>query len=290
MSRFAIASTIALLATFAVHGAEVADGIYPIVSNTGRDIQLSGGDWVALGKLRTATWERAEVRSLTNDNSRFEVRLINVDKAVENGDPANIVLAVNAVGMPFHSRVEHADGKLDLSFTLTGADESRTIAGVLKTEPVLRKHPGHRVVLKLTPAKETYHPGEPVTLAVDISNVGDVPVLFRDGGRQRGARNNQFRFLAYAGGGQGKAVHDTGDPTHFGGLSTLRPLKPGESVHHTIPLDKWFAFTEPGSYRITGLFELELHDMPRRELHQVIWDELAVGECTIKITAPGKKP
>jgi hypothetical protein len=288
MSRFAIASAIAVLASFAVRGAEVADGIYPLAGNTGHDVKLSGGDWVALGKLRTASWERAEVYSLANDNSRFEVRLFNVDRAVDHGEPATVVLVVNAVGMPFHSRFEHAGGRLDLSFTVTGTDEARKIAGVLKTEPVLRRHSGHRVVLKLTPDKETYRPGEPVTLAVDICNVGDVDVLFRDGGQQRGARNNQFRFLAYGGFGQGKAVPDTGDPNHHGGLSSLRPLKPGESVRHTIKLDRWFTFAEPDTYRITGLFELELHVMPRRELHQVIWDELVVGECMIKVVAPGK--
>jgi hypothetical protein len=287
MPRFAIACTVVLLAATG-RAAEVADGIYPLAANTGHDVKLSGGDWVALGKLRTSTWERAEVQSQSNDNTRFMVHLINVDKAVDQGEPATVVLCVNGIGLPSHGSGRQADGRIDLWFTVADADDARKVAAGLKVEPLLRKHPGHRVVLKLTPDKETYRPGEPVTLAVDICNVGDVPVLFRDGGQQRGARNNQFRFLAYGGFGQGKAVPDTGDPNHHGGLSSLRPLKPGESVRHTIKLDKWFAFTEPDTYRITGLFELELHVMPRRELHQVIWDELVVGECMIKVVAPGK--
>lgn len=290
MSRFAIAGMIAVLATVAVRGAEIADGIYPIVSDTGRDIALNGGGWVGLGKPRTNKWERAEMRSDDNDNTRFQVRLVNVDKAVDEGEPATVVLAVNAVGMRLHGRSGNADGKIDLWFSVTGADDARKVAAGLKVEPMLRKDPGHRVVLKLTPDKESYRPGEAVTLAVDVVNTGDVPVLLRDGGQQRGPRNNQFRFVAYAGGGNGKAVPDTGDPNHFGGLSTLRPLKPGESFRHTVPLDRWFKFTEPGHYRITGLYELELHHMPERFLDRIIWNDLAVGECTIKVEASEKKP
>jgi hypothetical protein len=140
----------------------------------------------------------------------------------------------------------------------------------------------------LTPDKESYRPGEPVTLAVDICNVGDVPILFQMGGKQRGARNNQFRFLAYGAAGSGKAVPDTGDPWHHGGLCSLRLLAPGESIRETVGLDKWFRFTEPDTYRITGMFELELSHMPERFLRTTIWDDLAVGECLIKVVGRDK--
>jgi hypothetical protein len=287
MSRFTIVCAVALLATFTANAAEVADGIYP-TTGPGQDVKLSGGDWITLGKLRTATWERADVQSQDKDNTRFMVHLINVDKTVDLGAPGTDVLCVNGIGLPYHGSSRQGDGRIDLWFKLDGADDARKVAAALKTEPVLRKHPGHRVVLKLTPDKETYRPGEPVTLAVDITNVGDVPVLFTDGGKQRGARNNQFRFLAYGTGGHGKAVPDTGDPWHHGGLSSLRPLKPGESVRHTVNLDKWFTFTQPDTYRITALFELELHHMPERFMRTTIWDELVVGECSIKVVAAGK--
>lgn len=283
MSRFAVACAVIVLAALTGRAAEVADGIYPLAGG-GPRVRLSGGERVTLGPLRTDKWQRAEVWSVANDNSRFAVTLRTVDPAVDRGEPATVVLVVNDVGLPFYSRGQHTDGTLDLTFTARGEAEARKVAAVLKAEPVLRKHPGHRVVLKLTPDKESYRPGEAVTLAVDIANVGDVPVRFQMGGRQRGARNNQFRFLAYAGAGSGKAVPDTGDPTHFGGLSTHWPLKPGESVRETVRLDRWFRFAAPDTYRITGLYELELHDAADR----VIWDDLAVGECFIKVTAADK--
>jgi hypothetical protein len=289
MRHLVLVFTFALFVATPAAAAEVADGIYVLAGTAGHDVKLSGGDWVALGPRRTNSWERAEVRSLANDNSRFDVVLRNVDKAVDRGEPATIVLVVNGVGMSSHGQSHSSDGTIDLWFTLHGEDEARKIAAVLKTEPVLRKHPGHRVVLKLTPDKESYRPGEPVTLAVDICNVGDLPILFQNGGKQRGARNNQFRFLAYAGHGGGKAIPDSGDPWHHGGLSTLRPLKPGESERITVGLDNWFTFTAPDTYRVTGLFELELHHMPERFLRTTIWEELAIGECLIKVEAPKPK-
>jgi hypothetical protein len=270
-----------------VRAEELADGIYPIGGNV-RHVKLSGGDWVGVGTMRTSTWERAEMRSVANDNLRFVIHLFNVDKAVEKGEPATVVLVVNDVALPFHSRVEHADGKLDLAFTIEGAGDVRKIADVLKVEPIPRKHPGHRVVLKLTPDKESYRPGEAVTLTVDICNVGDKAILFQMGGKQRGTRNNQFRFLCYCGAGSGKAVADTGNPWHHGGLCTMKPLAPGESVRETVALDKWFTFAEPDTYRVTGLYEMEMSEMPERFLRKTIWDELAVGECMIKVVAPVK--
>jgi len=287
MRRSVIACALGLLAATGGRAAEVADGIYPLAGRTGRDVKLSGGDWVALGKLRTSTWERAEVWSVANDNSRFEVRLLNVDHAVDRGEPATVVLVVADVGMPAQGQTRHADGRLDMSFTVTGGDDVRKVAAVLKAGPVLRKHPGHRVVLRLTPDKESYRPGEAVTLTADLRNVGDRPVYFRNGGQQRGPRNNQFRFLAYRGYGQGKAVPDTGDPTNFGGLNSVLTLRPGESFSQAVQLDKWFTFAEPDTYRVTGLFELELHDSAGPD-GRVIWNDLAAGECLVKVAADKK--
>ncbi|HEY1380236.1 MAG TPA: hypothetical protein VGF55_25770 [Gemmataceae bacterium] len=288
MTRFAIVCAAGLTIIAAGQAAEVPDGIYPLATGGGPRVMLSGGGWATLGPLRTGKWGRAEVRSQANDNARFTVELRGVDPAVDRGEPATVVLVAGGVGLPSFGRSQTTDGKLDLAFTLRGEEEARKVAAALKTEPILRKHPGHRVVLKLAPDREAYRPGEPVTLTVDICNVGDVPVLFRMGGRQRGARDNQFRFLAYGWFGLGKAVPDTGDPNHHGGLTSLRPLKPGESIRQTVPLNRWFRFTASDTYRVTGLYELELHDMPERFLRTTIWEDLAVGECLIKVVATDK--
>ena len=44
----------------------------------------------------------------------------------------------------------------------------------------------------------------------------------------------QYRFLAYRAGGAGRAIHDVGDPTNFGGIGSYRTLKPGEPDYETV--------------------------------------------------------
>ena len=108
MSPLIAAAVVGLFAA-PVSAADVPDGIYPPAGN-GPRVKLSGGGDVTLGTLRTAAWERAEVRSTANDNARFTGVLCNVDRAVDRGEPATVVLVVNGAALPFHSRTEHTGG------------------------------------------------------------------------------------------------------------------------------------------------------------------------------------
>ena len=112
--------------------------------------------------------------------------------------------------------------------------------------------------------------------------MGKTAVTFTVGGQQRGPRDNQYRFIAQSGYGTGKSVPDTGDPTNFGGLGTWKELKPGEVFESTIELDRWFKFTEPDSYRITGIFELDLVP-PGDGFGRAIWEDFAVGQCVVYV-------
>ena len=44
---------------------------------------------------------------------------------------------------------------------------------------------------------------------------------------------------------RGAALELDGDPNNFGGISTVRVLKPGEKFTATVDVGKWFTFTEP---------------------------------------------
>jgi hypothetical protein len=164
------------------------------------------------------------------------------------------------------------------------------IAKRLQTELPRRKHPGHRYVISWRPEKESYQTNATVSLEMTIENVGEHPFTFRVGGQNRGPRDNQFRFLAYHGWGQGKALPDQGDPTNFGGIGTYETLKPGEKFHAKVGLDRWFRFAEPDRYLVTGLFELELHErQPDGSVNNTIWKELAAGDCLVLIESANKK-
>jgi hypothetical protein len=286
MSRFAIVIAAALSSPADCTADEIADGIYSVqVAGAGRAVTLSDGAAVILGPRRQGSWAEATMRSLANDNTRFLVELKSLDKLVEQAPPATVVLMMDGVGMPFHSRSEHADGRVNLAFTVFGDDAARRVAARLKVEPKRRQHPGHCIEVRWLPDKAAFSPTDSISLKLELRNVGDKPIAFRNGGQQRGARNNQFRFLAYRTHGHGKAVPDTGDPTHFGGLSSILTLKPGETFRETVQLEKWFAFKEADTYRVTGLYELELHDGASGT---TIWDDFAIGDCLIRIANSGQ--
>ena len=80
------------------------------------------------------------------------------------------------------------------------------------------------------------------------------------------------------------SLHDIGDPVNFGGISSNRTLKPGETFTAKVGLDKWFAFLEPDTYRVTGLYELELCDPNDRGGYgRAIWSDLAAGDCLVRV-------
>lgn len=121
-----------------------------------------------------------------------------------------------------------------------------------------REHPGHRLMARFIRSKSTYKAGEPVEVSLKITNVGDTPVAFQQGGKQRGARDNQFTFSAEEAGEM--MLPDIGSPRHMGGLSSYRKLSPGESVEIPVDLSNWFNFERGKHYTIYGSYWMELVD------------------------------
>jgi hypothetical protein len=115
-----------------------------------------------------------------------------------------------------------------------------------------------------------------------------VPIQFVEGGRQRGARDNQFAFVAMRSSGSGKAIPDTGDPINFGGIGGFRTIEPGQTWTKQVPLDKWFQLTEADTYQITGIYRVELRPTTQGNSPSAsqgpVWDEFFTGECLVKIT------
>ena len=227
---------------------------------------------------------------MRNDNSVFELDFKNAGPLTAEANTSALAVVIDGIclGVWGHSD-RRADSIMDLSCSLHGEASAQKVATHLKVKPQRRQHPGHRFLVRWSPEKESYTVGEPVTLKMEISNTGKEPFAFRAGGQQRGPRDNQFRFLAYRSSGTGKAVPDTGDPTNFGGIGSYQTLKPGESFTKSITLDKWFTFTDPDTYPTTGLFELDLYKTsPQQGFGAAIWDDLAVGDCLVRIVPKGK--
>lgn len=269
---------------------EIEDGVYVSkVEGEGLRIKRNDGAEVVLGKRLGHKFGTATIRSIANDNSKFVLDLKNAGPLADGAERHHLALVIDGIYMGVWSHSDrHPDGTMDLSCSVHGDEAAQKVAAHLKAELQRRKHPGHRLEVRWSPEKTSYEVGEPVTLKMEIRNAGSVPVLFYVGGQQRGPRDNQFRFLAYPSRADGKAVPDTGDPKNFGGKASFRRLKPGESFVKSISLDKWFTFTEPDGYRITGLYELQLLEESGQAFPVRVWDELVAGDCVVRIVAKGK--
>jgi hypothetical protein len=260
-----------------------ADGIYPSQAE-GRLVRRNGGTDIILGPRVGKGLGKATIGSIRNDNSAFVLRLKGAGPVAAGAKPPLAVVLDGVCVVVWGQSDRQADGTMDLSAHIYGERAARKVAARLKVPLQRRKAPGHRFRVRWSPDKESYQVGETITLKMELRNVGTRPFTFRVGGQQRGPRDNQFRFLAYHGYGGGKAVPDTGDPTNFGGISSYRTLKPGESLTATVPLDRWFQFTEPDTYRVTGLYQLELYERPAAQgVGEVIWDDVAAGDCLVRV-------
>jgi hypothetical protein len=267
----------------------LADGIYAVhYEGEGKKTRRTDGAEIILAERLTDRLGAAAMFSVTNDNTRFALDLKGAGPIPSKRTAPYFVAVLDGYVMAVAGHSDpHPDAKMDFGVQVFGAEVAKAVEQRLKIEARRRSHPGHRLLATWKPAKASYSVGEPVTLQLQIKNVGDKPVSFRVGGQQRGPRDNQFRFLAYRSGGYGKAISDSGDPTNFGGISTWQDLNPGEAFSRDVDLSHWFKFTESDSYRVTGLYELELFDLKPDGSHgHTIWEDFAVGECTVYVESP----
>jgi hypothetical protein len=265
-----------------------ADGVYAVhYEGQGKTVRRTDGAEIILAERLTDRFGKASMFAVTNDNQRFALDLKGAGPIPDKRTAPYFAVVLDGYVMAVAGHTDpHPDATMDFGAQVFGVEAAQAVEQRLKIEARRRSHPGHRLLTTWSPAKPSNRVDEPVTLQMQIKNVGDKPVSFRVGGQQRGARDNQFRFLAYRSGGFGKAIPDIGDPTNFGGLSGWRDLKPGEVFSHEVNLGKWFKFTEADSYRITGLYELELFDLKPDGSHgETIWEDFAIGECTVHVEA-----
>jgi hypothetical protein len=143
----------------------------------------------------------------------------------------------------------------------------------------LRTRPVNKLVTTFTPARDAFTPDEIVPVMMEIVNGGSDVVSFTVGGSNRGRRDNQFSFTAR---GPTGVVPDTGDSFNLGGLSYFQKLRPGETFRKEVDLRKWFTFSQPGVYSITGAFVLEFTD-PSTTDWFVIWRDKAAGSFSVRI-------
>lgn len=266
--------------------AELTKGIYFLSrSNQGVEVERADGGVVVLGERATAAFGRPSLRAISNDNSLFHLDLIGAGPFPKDAASRQCAVYIDGVCAiaGSHSNVK-ADGTMDLGIVrFPGRAAAEKVARALDVKPMLRQHPGHHLLTSFHPLKASFAMGEPVVFRMEIKNVGTVAIQFMAGGRDRGARDNQFDFIARR--AIGTAIPDTGDPQHEGGLMEHVTLRPGDAFTKEVDLTKWFNFPRQGSYTITCLYHLELFS---EAATKPIWDEFATDVCSVRI-APGDR-
>lgn len=283
--------SVTLLLTFVTIGdalaADLEDGIYFIQRRgEGTPIELADGYRVVLGEQAADKLGQSTMTSVANDNSKFRLYLFGAGPLRPDREQRQLCLCVDGVfeqvSGPHLSRDGKAYGEAFLA-TIDGKAEAQKIANRLKIEPTLRRHPGHQLLVRWTPLKLSYRPKDAVTLRLEMTNVGKIPIRFKAGAKPRGGRDNQFGFMAYRTSGYGRAVQDIGDPQNFGGqAAALQNLDPGQKFEITVDLNQWFQFNEPDSYKLTCFYRLNLENVDG----QTLWEEFATGDCNVRVEAP----
>ncbi len=168
------------------------------------------------------------------------------------------------------------------SFALRGRESAAAVAKFLGITPHLRRHPGHRLEIAFVPEKPKIPMGKAPKVTFRMKNVGEAPVAFVNGGRNRAPRDNQYDFMARL---AGHLVPDIGIQANFGGRSQRQVLQPGETFEEEIDLARWFNFEMSGLYEILGTYALTLLD-PATDDHVPLWEDYAAASCLIEV-APG---
>ena len=240
---------------------DIKSGLYAVTRDPiGIKVKLHSGGTVTLGRLLAIEIGSAKVTAVNNDNTEFHLHLEGVEPLAKRAEESRLALHVAGEYLLVTGQPRSKRGRLQASAQFGGRATAEKIAKALGTTLRLRQHPGHRLRTRLRPKADSYELGQPITLIMEIENVGPRPVSFTDGGMQRGARNNQFSFVARGGHGTGPAIPDTGNARHFGGLAGQQILKPGATFKKEVRLERWFKFTKPDTYRIAGLFRIQIGD------------------------------
>jgi len=218
---------------------------------------------------------RAILYGQDNGNERFTLSLHSRTPfpTEEKDSSLGLILA----GQPIRIKSWGSSGNDDfhLSPTLSSPETVEAAIKLYRPEILKRFHPGHQILAKFAPERPEYSLGDAITVRLTLTNVGEKPFTFVQGGRNRGARDNQFDFTARF---QGKTVPDAGDPMHMGGTGGFITLKPGEKREIEVNLKQWFNFDQPGFYQVRGSYVLEL-----RVDNRFVWEEFVGGEFFIRI-------
>lgn len=209
---------------------------------------------VMLGDRTEPTILEKRMESDSVDNSTFRLTLILPYDATVNA--ASHALIVGGVHYAQFGSIHRGQEISGLVFRISGEEQAGKVALHFGLTPVRFSKPDQRFRAAMTPAKQSFRRGEPVTATLEIANTGTAFIEFSDWPSFDGRRDD-YAFTALR---NGQALTDLSFPGNRGGTSVLRGLAPGATFSDTVDLTKWFDFKEAGSYEIHALYRLNFRD------------------------------
>jgi hypothetical protein len=241
-------------------------------------VMCQDGTAVAVGDARTFEILRADLSATDNASERFHLSVeVPYEPALDDG-PWH-VLWVDEVAYRQTSLGSSQDRSHSLGFDIRGRENAEAVGAHFSVEPRYRRHPGHRLVVEFVPNQDEFEPGGDVRVTLRIRNVGERTVAFQQGGRNRAPRDNQYVFSGEL---ACEPIPDIGSRCHFGGLSAVRRLEPGEVFEDEVDLSDWFAFDRPGTYQLLGSYYMAFCD-PEDDSWWTIWDDYATAEFVVAV-------
>ena len=260
----------------ATEAAAHEQGLYSAVFHerpSARTVEAPYGSMVAHVELRrrvapTRVW----IVSERNDNARYLLRATLARSAA----PAVIVLT---------------EGVITASGSATSADSTEVYFRLSRAQAVaigaLLRAPLRDRAIVGAPLEGHFSiardvEGARVSLTV-VNPAGAPRVQWQVGGRQRGPRDNRFRFRVWR---DGVALAER-DGTDFGGPTGFVAIAPGGSTTVTAALERWVDASAPGHYRVECAYETTLADdgadpFDPEQRHRV-WDRTFEGALAFDV-------
>lgn len=274
-----------LLIVISLHG-QVADGVYLITQDESRpSVESQTGHHYRIGDQPDLTAAESSIYSTTNANDAFYL-VLRFSYDSHDALSRNLhILVLDECGYVFYAGGSTADTHSNIYATVIGAEAKDKVATYFDCPVTYKKHPAHQFLIEFSTEKETYKSGEVIIATLQLTNVGEHPITFNQGGRYRGARNTQYIFSGFYRLGE-LLIHepliDIGTNSNMGGIAVPITLEPGEVFTDQVNLDKWFEMSKSGDYLIHASYFLEFVD-PKTRSFENIWQDYVTGDFRFSV-------
>jgi hypothetical protein len=165
-----------------------------------------------------------------------------------------------------------------LYFRIPGAGQARQVAKIFDIPVENFSRPDYRLAVSITPTKQSFRRGEPVSARLRIVNNGGEHISFADPGR--GSERDRYAFSARKNDQPLADLSFAGDRT---GTATPRYLAPGATFEDTVNLGNWFDFSQAGVHEIHGSYQLNFQDSRNLRIGLSSWTEYAQADFAVTI-------